>query len=149
MGEENLEVEEVEDLDEEEQERMFKYQWAGKNSKRIYFLRTLDVLRRWWKRIRVYFLRNLNVPRRWWKRIRIYSEEGSSTITMMPWFLYSDKAGLPKNPKIYPGAGIPCDNPSEVVFSRFEEITEDIKIDLIKDMEDLKISLIQKQIMAD
>jgi hypothetical protein len=131
MGEENLEVEEVEDLDEEEQERMFKYQWAGKNSKRIYFLRTLDVLRRWWK------------------RIRIYSEEGSSTITMMPWFLYSDKAGLPKNPKIYPGAGIPCDNPSEVVFSRFEEITEDIKIDLIKDMEDLKISLIQKQIMAD
>jgi hypothetical protein len=30
-----------------------------------------------------------------------------------------------------------------------EEITEDIKIDLIKDMEDLKISLIQKQIMED
>jgi hypothetical protein len=97
--------------------------------------------------IRFVLLRDLNMKNEHViKRMRIYSEEGrtygtsiyeklksiqdgasdifnlvinSSTITMMPWFLYSDKAGLPKNPKIYPGVGIPCDNPSEVVFPRF------------------------------
>jgi hypothetical protein len=97
--------------------------------------------------IRLVMLRDLNMRNEHIiKRMRMYPEEGrtfgtnvyeklrsvqngasdtfnmiinSATITMVPWFLYGDRAGLPKETKIFPGKGIPCDDPSAVVFPRF------------------------------
>jgi hypothetical protein len=97
--------------------------------------------------IRLVLLRDINMSNNHIiKRLRIYPEEGktlgtsiyeklksiqegasdtfnlvinSSTVTMVPWFLYGDRAGLAKDVEIYPGKGVPCDDPSQVQFPRF------------------------------
>jgi len=42
-----------------------------------------------------------------------------ATICMIPWFLYSDKAGFEDEPVISPGKGIKVDEPREVAFPKF------------------------------
>lgn len=82
------------------------------------------------------------------KRVRLYPEEGKAygtslyekmqaiqhgasdlfnmvinvaTITMIPWFLYSDDAGFAGEVEIKPGKGVKCNDPSKVVFPRFNQ----------------------------
>jgi hypothetical protein len=43
-----------------------------------------------------------------------------SILIMIPWYLYSNKAGIKKDQKIYPGVGVECDDPREVVFPGFK-----------------------------
>lgn len=42
-----------------------------------------------------------------------------ATVIMIPWFVYSNKTGLPKDFKIAPGVGIECDDPASISFPRF------------------------------
>jgi hypothetical protein len=44
----------------------------------------------------------------------------SATVTMIPWFFYGNKTGLNTKVEIYPGKGVPVDDPSQVVFARFQ-----------------------------
>jgi hypothetical protein len=80
------------------------------------------------------------------KRIRLYPEKGraygssmyekmksiqngssdtfnllmnTAYICIIPWFLYSVKTGLPEDMELKPGAGIEVDDPSSVVFPKF------------------------------
>ena len=41
------------------------------------------------------------------------------TVIVMPWYFYSNKAGLKGPTEIYPGAGIEVDDPSQIVFPKF------------------------------
>ncbi|MBW1612785.1 MAG: hypothetical protein JRJ57_02170 [Deltaproteobacteria bacterium] len=43
-----------------------------------------------------------------------------ATVCMIPWFLYSNKAGIEGDVDIYPGKGVKCDDPKEVVFPKFQ-----------------------------
>jgi len=43
----------------------------------------------------------------------------NADVTMVPWFIYSDKAGLPSDIIIKPGVGVKVDDPSQVVFPKF------------------------------
>lgn len=53
-------------------------------------------------------------------------------LIMLPWYLYSNKAGIKQDQAIHPGAGIECDDPSAVMFPKFNvdpsAILEAIKI---------------------
>lgn len=80
------------------------------------------------------------------KRIRLFPEEGraygtplyekmssiqdgasdtfnllmnTAYICILPWFLYSARTGLPTDMKLYPGKGVEVDDPSSVVFPKF------------------------------
>jgi hypothetical protein len=44
----------------------------------------------------------------------------SAFMTLIPWFLYSDKTGLPDDVEIMPGQGIKCDDPSTVNFPKVQ-----------------------------
>ena len=94
--------------------------------------------------IRLRLLRDLNFRNEHLiKRIRLYKEHGRAygssiyekiksiqngasdifnmvvnvaTVTMIPWFLYTDKAGIDGDAVITPGKGIKVDDPSQVTF---------------------------------
>lgn len=55
-----------------------------------------------------------------------------ATVIMIPWFFYSNKAGLPENFVISPGKGIECDEPDKINFPRFN-------IDLLACLKGLEI----------
>lgn len=42
-----------------------------------------------------------------------------SYISIIPWFLYSNKTGLPENMEIHPGQGVQVDDPASVKFPNF------------------------------
>lgn len=42
-----------------------------------------------------------------------------ATVCMIPWFIYSDKAGLQADIALKPGEGVKADDPSQVVFPKF------------------------------
>lgn len=99
--------------------------------------------------IRIRLLRDLNFRNEHLiKRIRLYKEHGRAygssmyekiksiqngasdifnmvvnvaTVTMIPWFLYTDKAGMDGEAVITPGKGIKVDDPSNIVFPRFNQ----------------------------
>uniref|UniRef100_A0A6M3J1Z6 Putative structural protein n=2 Tax=viral metagenome TaxID=1070528 RepID=A0A6M3J1Z6_9ZZZZ len=41
-------------------------------------------------------------------------------LVMMPWFIYGNKSGLKTDNVLYPGKGIPADDPKDVVFPDFK-----------------------------
>lgn len=82
------------------------------------------------------------------KRIRLYREPGKSygssvyekiqsiqdgatdlfnmvvnvaTVTMIPWFMYTDKTGMESDAEITPGKGIRVDDTSQILFPRFNQ----------------------------
>ncbi len=42
-----------------------------------------------------------------------------ATVTVMPWYFYSNKAGIKGPSALKPGIGVECDDPSQVVFPTF------------------------------
>jgi hypothetical protein len=97
--------------------------------------------------IRLLLLRDLNFKNEHLvKRVRLYPERGKAygsgiyeklqsiqkgasglfnltiniaTVVMMPWFIYGNKAGLEGDVELYPGKGVPADDPTQVVFPKF------------------------------
>lgn len=50
----------------------------------------------------------------------IYNQAiNATTISIIPWFMASATAGLPKEMSLKPGVGIEVDNPNEVIFPKF------------------------------
>jgi hypothetical protein len=98
--------------------------------------------------VRLLKLRDLNLQNQHViKRIRLYPEGGcaygcslyekmrsiqdgasdtfnlmmnSAFMALIPWFLYSDKTGLPDDVEIVPGRGIKCDDPGAVNFPKIQ-----------------------------
>ena len=82
------------------------------------------------------------------KRIRLYKEHGRScgtsmyekmmaiqdgtddifnmvvnvaNVTMIPWFMYGNTAGIDGEPTLIPGKGIPVDDPTQIIFPKFSQ----------------------------
>ena len=56
----------------------------------------------------------------------------SGTIEIIPWFLYGNKAGLEGDVKLAPGVGVPVDDPSAVVFPKFNNLPSTYGITFIE-----------------
>lgn len=80
------------------------------------------------KRVRIFPERGRAYGKTMFEKIRSIQEGASdffnmimniSTILMIPWFIYSDKAGIESDAELYPGKGVKADDPSAVVFPKF------------------------------
>lgn len=105
---------------------------ARKSNKIIRFMLQRDLVmsnRKMVKRIRLFPESDRSYGKSIYAKLRAVQDGGSEMfnqiiniayICMIPFFFYGQRSGIPSNPKLVPGKGIPCESVKEILFADFK-----------------------------